>query len=213
MAADDNMTMVGQSGRGEQQSPEEANAKRAALIRRLVMLLVFGGAIALGFFVKLPMWDPIRVGSVEESQIREEMAAENRLTILNAMVDGNPDSEKLKELLERLKREKYHGQIEPVELHVERHKNLAEEQQIDREEFAGQLDFYAGGQKLGTLKGETDPVVVGKAIDGYLEGLIERYGADWLPKVGGTARPEGVPGMERTGATGVPGLRRAGPEE
>lgn len=225
------MTTQGQAGRSDDEkgSEEIAHAKRATLIRRLVMLVIFGGAIGLGLLTELPVWDSLKKGQVEkvdeeeEKKIREAMEAENQLTILNTMIDGNADSEKLKEILERLKQEKYHDQIEPVDLHVEKHKNIADEQEIDLEEFAGQLDFYAGGQKLGTLMDETDPVVVETTIDRYLEGLIKRFGPSWLPSVGGMTRraqpaatpsprpaqPTGVPGMQTRGASGVPGMRRA----
>ncbi|MEM9236352.1 MAG: hypothetical protein AAGB14_06190 [Verrucomicrobiota bacterium] len=225
------MTTEGQPEKPEQEkSPDQvSHAKRATMIRRLVMLLVFGVAITLGFFVELPVWDSIAkervedVNEEEEQAIRDAMAADHQLTVLNTMVDGNPDSEKLKRILEQLKQEKYHDQVEPVDLHVDRHKNIAEEHEIDLEEFAGRLDFYAGGQKLGTLLGETDAEVVEKTIDRYLAGLIKRYGPNWLPKVDGMTRagtqataprpapaqPTGVPGMQRTGGTGVPGMSRA----
>ena len=196
------------------------------------MVMVFGGAITLGYFVKLPAWEFKKdkkeevAGKDAEKLIRDELNAENRLTILNSMVDGNPDSEKLKKLLEELKRDKYGDQIEPVELEVEKHPDLAAEHAVDLEKFAGQLDFYASGYKLGTLKGETDPVVVEQTIDRYLSGLVKRFGPNWLPKVEGMTRagpkapavatpkpktaPSGVPGMERVDS-GVPGMTRAKP--
>ncbi|MEP4076191.1 hypothetical protein [Haloferula sp.] len=204
--------------------------KKAKLIRKAVMLVIFGGAIGLGYFLKMPVWDFSKdkeeeVADAEAEQlIRDEMNAENRLTILNSMVDGNPDSEKLKELLEQLKKDKYGDQVEPVDLDIQKCKNLADEHAVDLEEFAGQLDFYADGQKLGTLKGVTDPVVVEQTIDRYLAGLVKRYGPNWLPNVEGMTRrntatqavaqpkpkPSGVPGMERVGG-GVPGMTRAKP--
>lgn len=194
------------------------------------MVAVFGTAIILGYFVELPVWDlskekkEVVQDQAEEEVIREALEAENRLTILNSMIDGNPDSEKLKELLEQLKKDKYGGQVEAVELQVETQKVLAAEHGVDFEEFAGQLDFYAGGQKLGSLVGETDPAVVEQVIDRYLAGLVKRYGPNWLPKVDGMVRlgiqvpaiarprpnPTGVPGMERP-ASGVPGMTRAKP--
>ena len=211
---------------------DEQDAKKAQWIRRIVMLTVFGTAITLGYFVKLPVWsfgkDKKEQVSEEEKEkekeIREALSAENRLTVLNAMIDGNPDSEKLKEILAELKDRKYGDQVEAVDLEVELQKTLADEHAIDMEKFAGQLDFYAGGEKLGTLKGETDPLVVEKTIDRYLVGLVKRFGPNWLPKVGGmrragsgaagVTRPQtgsgSVPGLERA-AGGVPGMTRATP--
>jgi hypothetical protein len=208
--------------------------KKAKLIRNSVMVLVFGTAITLGYFVELPVWNfskdkKEKISEEErEKEIREALAAENRLTVLNAMVDGNPDSEKLKELLAQLKEEKYGERVEPVNFDAEVQKVLAAEQDIDLEEFAGQLDFYAGGQKLGTLKGETDPVIVEQTIDRYLAGLVKRYGPGWMPNVEGMTReqpkapappkakpkttPSGVPGMERV-ESGVPGMTRAKPKQ
>lgn len=194
------------------------------------MVTVFGTAITLGFFVELPVWDFSREkqeaaqNKAEEEAVREALKAENRLSILNSMIDGNPDSEKLKEILEQLKKDKYGEQIEVVELKVETQKALADEHGVDLEEFAGQLDFYADGEKLGSLIGETDPFVVEQTIDRYLAGLVKRYGPNWLPKVPGMARagsavpavaqpqakPTGVPGMQRA-PSGVPGMTRAQP--
>lgn len=209
--------------------------QKAHWIRRLVMVTIFGSAITLGYFVKLPVWSfgkgkdgQEEKLSEKEQEIREALAAQNRLTVLNAMVDGNPDSEKLKKILEELKARKYGDQVVAVDLEVELQKTLAAEHAVDLEEFAGQLDFYSGGEKLGTLKGVTDPVVVERTIDRYLAGLVKRYGPNWLPKVDGMRRaqpnsaaapastptptPSGVPGMERSGG-GVPGMTRAKPNQ
>jgi hypothetical protein len=208
--------------------------QKAKLIRRLVMVVVFGSAVTLGYFVELPVWGFGKDKNEDvadreaEKLIRDALRVENRLTILNSMVDGNPDSEKLKEILERLKEEKYGDRIEPVELDVEKYEELAAEHAVDLGKFAGQLDFYASGQKLGTLKGETDPVVVEETIDRYLAGLVKRFGPDWLPKVEGMTRakpkgpavaqpksnttPSGVPGMQRASG-GVPGMTRVKPGE
>lgn len=196
------------------------------------MVGVFGAAITLGYFIKLPVWEfgEGNKGKISEEQadkeVREALAVENRLTVMNAMIDGNPDSKKLKELLAQLKEEKYGDRVEAVDLDVELQKTMAEEHAVDLEEFAGQLDFYAGGQKLGTLKGETDPVVVEETIDRYLDGLVQRFGRGWLPKVEGMMQaqpgtstpsvakpkttPSGVPGMERV-ESGIPGMTRAKP--
>jgi hypothetical protein len=194
--------------------------KKAQLIRNGVMVLIFGTAITLGYFVDLPVWDFKKEKKEEvsadkvEKEIRDALAAENRLTILNSMVDGNPDSEKLKKILEQLKKDKYGDQVEAVDLDVEVQKVLASEHAIDLEDFAGQLDFYASGQKLGTLKGVTDPLIVEQTIDRYLAGLVKRYGPTWLPKVEGMRRatvnaPAAAPVAAPPKATGVPGMQRA----
>lgn len=201
------------------------------------MVLIFGAAITLGYFVELPVWgfggDTKEKTSQDEEAVREALAVENQLTVLNTMIDGNPDSEKLKELLAQLKENKYGDQVEPVNYDPEVLKVLAGEHEVDLEEFAGQLDFYSGGEKLGTLKGETDPIVVEQTIDRYLAGLIKRYGPGWIPKVEGMTQaqptaptlaapravqskakpktvPSGVPGMERV-ESGVPGMTRTKP--
>lgn len=203
--------------------------KKAQLIRRLIMVGVFAVAIVAGYFVKLPVWDSVAEkkeeagGEEKDKAFREAIMAEDCLTVVNAMVDGNPDSEKLKKLLEQLKKDKYGDQVQPVDLDVEEQETIAAEHGIDLEEFAGQLDFYVEGQKLGTLRGETDPVVVEETIDRYLRGLVKRFGPDWLPEVrgmsagkgkpqvpGATGKPTGVPGMQRTSSP-VPGMTRSKP--
>ncbi len=72
----------------EKEATEESNegdARKAQLIRNLVVVAVFGSAIAFGFFIELPVFsfgkDKKEQVSKDEKEIREALNAENRLTL------------------------------------------------------------------------------------------------------------------------------------
>ena len=204
---------------------------RAKWIRRLVLLGMIAAGVIAGIFVDVPAIQAFGFGDKEESKLeqvdpdnfRETISAENRLTVINMMMDGQPDAEKLQEILEQLEEERKYGKkVAYAELDVEKHEELASAQGVNLEEFAGQLDFYAAGYKLGSLKGPADRPKVEETIERYLAGLVKRFGPGWLPEVEGMRRSgedepilhvqpaDAVPGMQRTGdAEAVPGLRPA----
>lgn len=160
---------------------------------------------------------------VDPDSFRETIAAEHRLTVIHMMMDGNPDSEKLQEILEQLQEEQKYGKmVAYAELDVKEHEAMATAQGVDFEEFAGQMDFYAAGFKLGTLKGPADRPEVEETIERYLAGLVKRFGPGWLPDVDGLKRAgaddrilnirpaDPVPGVQPTGGGEIiPGLQRA----
>lgn len=160
---------------------------------------------------------------VDPDSFREAIAAEHRLTVIHMMMDGNPDSEKLQEILEQLQEEQKYGKmVAYAELDVKEHEAMATAQGVDFEEFAGQMDFYAAGFKLGTLKGPADRPEVEETIERYLAGLVKRFGPGWLPDVDGLKRAgaddrilnirpaDPVPGVQPTGGGEIiPGLQRA----
>ena len=204
----------------------------AKWIRRLVLLGMITLGVLAGIFIDIPAIQAFDFGGgkeesaleqVDPESFREAISAENRLTVIHMMMDGNPDSEKLQEILEQLQEERKYGKkVAYAELDVERHEDMATAQGVDFEEFAGQLDFYAAGYKLGTLKGPADRAKVEETIERYLAGLVKRFGPGWLPDVEGMTRAganEGilkvqpadpVPGMQPTGGGDlIPGLQRA----
>jgi hypothetical protein len=118
------------------------------------------------------------------------------------MLDGNPNSEKLKEVLAQLIREKYGEKLTVAELDATAQPELAASQGVEVENFAGHLDFYADSRKLGNLLGQTDKKVVEETIDRMLAGMVQRIGKDWLPT---------VPGMERNRGQDVLEVKPASP--
>lgn len=167
-------------------------------IRRLVTFTLVLGAAAGGMYFAMPQgwWQKITKPKPENLQVTKEnitavQASPGQLTITNMMVDGCADSEALRQLLEQLKNEKYGNQIVIVELDATQQPELAEEQGVDLEKFAGHLDFHADGTKLGDLIGHSDRETVEPTIDRMLAGMLRRIDKNWLPEVPGMVRDKG----------------------
>jgi NADP-dependent 3-hydroxy acid dehydrogenase YdfG len=118
------------------------------------------------------------------------------LTVTNMMLDGNPDAEKLKEILKQLQENKYGDKVVLAELDATAQPELAASQGVETEEFGVHLDFHANGKKLGQLIKQTDAKVVEQTIDRLLAGLLQRIDKDWLPTVPGMERDRGQPVLE-----------------
>ncbi len=205
--------------------------RRAKWIRWLTLLLIVGGGVLAGFFIEIPAIKGFGSGAEEESALeqvdpenfREKISAEHKLTVINMMKDGNPDAEKLQAILDQLEEENTFGKrVAYAELDVDEHGKLAAAQKVDLEDFTGQLDFYAAGYHLGTLKGPAERPKVEETIKRYLAGLVKRFGPGWLPDVEGLQRAGKddeilhvqpadpvVPGMQRSSGGLVPGMQRA----
>ena len=172
--------------------------EKANWIRRIFSFGLIAAAAAVGMFFTMP--DGWREKPAEEEEsglkvtrenIAEIQASPDKLTITNMMLDGNPDSGKLKEILEKLKQERYGDKVVVAELDASEQPELATSQGVKIEDFAGHLDFHANGKKLEELIGQTDALVVEKTIDRLLAGLVQRTGKDWLPDVPGMQRGRG----------------------
>jgi hypothetical protein len=175
--------------------------QKANWIRRIFTLGLIGAAAAAGLFFALPdgWWkfgkEKKKSGlQVNKDNLEEIQASPNKLTVINNVVDGNANSQKLQEILRKLDEQKYDERVVMAEFAVDEDPKLAESRGVKKDGFTGQLDFYANGKKLEQLVGQTDPVVVEKTIDRLLAGLVQRVGKDWLPE---------VPGMQRNQGQGV----------
>ena len=166
--------------------------RRAEWIKRGVVFFAMTFGILAGFFLDLP-WnrEPEAVApretleAVTKENFKETISRDEVLTVMNLQLDGNPNSDKLKEILENIEAQKPYGdKVACAEWDLVANQP-AGTKPPDPAQFAGQLDFYAKGQKLGSLKGETDPAVVDATIRRYLAGLVKRYGPGWLPDVRG----------------------------
>ena len=176
---------------------------KANWIRRLFSLTLIAGAVAAGLFFVMPdgWWKSFakkpKTGlQVTKENITEVQASPGKLTVTNMMLDGNPDSEKLKEILHQLQKEKYGDKVVLAELDATAQPELAAAQGVETEEFAGHLDFHANGKKLGELVKETDPKKVELMIDRMIAGLLQRIDKNWLPTVPGMERDRGQPVLE-----------------
>lgn len=173
---------------------------KAAWLRRIFVLLLFAGAATAGSYAYRYLdWR----GREKHKSTAVEITKENIeriqgkpgvLTITNMRLDGNPDSKKLQEILEELKKNKYGEKVQLAQVDLEKELQIAAEAGVvDLKEFAGHLDFHTEGRKLGDLIGETDPKVVEATIDRLLAGMVRRVDKHWLPDVPGMERDRGRP--------------------
>lgn len=126
------------------------------------------------------------VEQVTEANRQGIISRENQLIVINRHMDGNPNSEALAQLMEKIDQEKpYGGQVGVAQENITPQGPDKAANEKTLEEYRGQLDFYAAGEKLGSLKGVTDPVVVDERIKQYLAGLVKRFGPGWMPEVEG----------------------------
>ncbi len=177
--------------------------EKANWIRRIFSLTLIAGAVAAGLFFVMPQgwWKgfakkPKTGLQVTKENLAQVQASPGKITVTNMMIDGNPDAEKLKEVLAKLQKEKYGDKVVLAELDASAQPELAASQGVDTKEFAGHLDFHANGKKLGQLVKQTDPKVVEETIDRMLAGLLQRIDKDWLPTVPGMERDRGQPVLD-----------------
>lgn len=172
-------------------------AQKAAWIRRLFLFFLIGGAAVGGYFFVMPDggWKkdkekPDTAVNVTKENIAQVQGKAGVLTITNLKLDGNPDSKKLQQILEALKKNKYGEKVQLAKVELEKEPELAAAAGVvDFKQFAGHLDFHAEGKKLGELVNQTDAKVVEETIDRMLAGMIQRIDKNWLPD---------VPGMQKT---------------
>ncbi len=184
--------------------------EKANWIRRIFTLGLIGAAAAGGLFFAMPggWWKSVgkkkeKSGlQVTKENIAQVQASPGKLTVTNMMLDGNPQSEKLKEVLAQLKKDKYGEKIVLAELDATAQPELAASQGVKVENFVGHLDFHADGKKLGQLLAQTDKKIVEETIDRMLAGMLQRIDKNWLPD---------VPGMERNRGQNVLEVKPAPP--
>ena len=174
---------------------------KAAWIRRIFTLVLFGGAAAAATFFGMPdLWnkdgkeDHSTAVQLTKENIDKVQGKPGVLTITNMRLDANPDSKKLQEILEQLKEDKYREKVQLAQVDIKKETEIAAAAGIvDLKQFAGHLDFHTAGKKLGDLVAETDPKVVEATIDRLLAGMLQRIDRNWLPDVPGMQRDRGQP--------------------
>lgn len=173
--------------------------EKANWIRRIFALSLILIAAGAGLYSAMPdgWWkgadkEEERVGvKITKENRAQILASPNKLTVINMMVEDSKESEKLREILKKLQKEKYGDKVTMAELDVEEEPELAELHGVKKEGFAGQLDFYANNRKLEALVGQTDPAIIEQTIDRLMAGLLQRISKDWLPEVPGMQRVKG----------------------
>lgn len=165
-------------------------------ILSLVKLLVLVAVVIGGVFVcervfnKRDKEEPA-VASLNPIEFGKVYGSEDQLLVLNYLKLDSPQARQLTAILAKIDAEKtYDDRVVCRVLEVNYQRHFAKEQGVDPDDPSGQLDFFVGGKKRGSLKGVTDPKIVHETIQTYLDGLIKRYGKGWMPE---------VPGMKRTG--------------
>jgi hypothetical protein len=176
---------------------------KAAWIRSILFLLLIGGAAVAGVFFVPGDWlkkagkETSTAVQITKENIDKVQGKAGVLTITNMRLDGNPDSKKLQEILEQLKKEKYREKVQLAQVDIKKEFQIAAEAGIvDLKQFAGHLDFHTEGKKLGDLVAETDAKVVEATIDRMLAGMMQRIDKNWLPDVPGMQRDRGQPVLQ-----------------
>lgn len=182
-----------------------SQSNAGAWIRRLIFFLFIGGAAVAGYFFVMPKGggsDSKKASVTLTKENIKEFQGQKILTITNLRAPGNAESKKLAEVLEKLKKDKYHEKIQLAELDIAAEQEIATASGVghDLTKFKGHLDFHLEGRKIGDLVGQTDPKVVETKIDEMLTVGVKRMDKNWLPE---------VPGMQRDRGQEVPGLTPA----
>lgn len=190
--------------------PSEQNA--ASWIRRIFILLLIGGAAAGGYFFVMP--EGLAKGlakstavEITRDNIKEIQGKPGVVTITNIRFDGTPPSKKLQQVLEKLKKDKYHEKIQLAEVDLKKEPEIATAAGVavvDTKTFAGHLDFHADGRKIGDLAGQTDEKIVEAAIDRMLAMGLKKMDKNWLPEVPGMQRDRGQPVLDLKPAKNPP---------
>ena len=176
---------------------------KGAWMRRLIIISLIGAAAAAGYVFKPKDKAPGVVSTavkVTFKNYKEVYGKPSVLTVSNLREEGNAASDKLQEILERLKKDKYGPKVQLAEVDVVEEKGLAGMAGIaDPAKLTGYLEFFSESKKMGTLVGQTDAKVVEETIDNILNSMLQRMGKDWKPEVQGTksGNAAGVPGMSR----------------
>jgi len=161
------------------------------LVKFLVLIaVVIGGVFVCERIFNKPKKE-VAVASLNPIEFGKVYGSEDQLLVLNYLKLDSPQSRELTAILAKIDAEKTYGDrviCRVLEVNYQRH--FAKEQGVDPDDPSGQLDFFVGGKKRGSLKGVTDPKIVHETIQTYLDGLIKRYGKGWVPE---------VPGMKRAG--------------
>jgi hypothetical protein len=163
-----------------------------SVVKFLVLVaVVIGGVVLFERVLSKRDREELAVASLDPVEFGKAYGSGDQLLVLNYLKLDSPQARQLTAILAKIDAEKTYGDrviCRVLEVNYQRH--FAKEQGVDPEDPSGQLDFFVGGKKRGSLKGVTDPKIVHETIQTYLDGLIKRYGKGWVPE---------VPGMQRAG--------------
>ena len=129
------------------------------------------------------------VAAIDPAELARIQQMGQKLLVVNYLKPDSPQAQQLAAILAKIDAEKTYGdRVVCRALELKEHPEFALQQGVDPNDRAGQLDFFAEGKKLGSLKGVSEPKIVRETIQIYLDGLIKRYGKGWLPDVPGMHR-------------------------
>ena len=158
--------------------------ERASLIKKAMLLvlvaLVVGG---VWFYPKPVEKAPPKENATTAPPVAE---AEDVLQIVDYHLPGDPNSEKLAEILNKVQK-KYDRQVNVTRVDVKAHPELARAEGVKR---APHVIFSAEKQKVDEFEGLWTQEQVEKKVEEILRGL-KRVGKDWRPT---------VPGMKPAGS-------------
>jgi hypothetical protein len=172
--------------------------RKGALIRGFFSFGLLAAAVVAALWVMFPnigfgrkqATTPSATQEANPSNIDAIKAQKNCVVVIHCHKAGNPDSEKTKEILAELQRDKYGGEVRCAELDVRKYPALAATEGAS-EQNAPQLAFYVQNQRVGDYRGPWNKPDVERKIDEILNGYLQRIGKGWLPKVQGMERDRG----------------------
>lgn len=147
------------------------NEQRASLIRKLFLLLLAVIVVTAVWFYPKP---------VEKAPPQAEAPADDALEINNYHVPGDPNCEKLADILNKVQK-KYGRLVVVKRLDVKAHPELAVAQGVKK---VPHVIIVASKQKVFEFEGQWSQEQVERKVEEILRGL-KRVGKDWRPTVAG----------------------------
>jgi len=145
--------------------------KRASLIRKLFLLLLAVVVVAAVWFYPKP---------VDKAPPQAEAPAEDALEIDDYHLPGDPNCEKLADILNKVQK-KYGRLIVVNRIDVKAHPELAAAQGVKK---VPHVIILATKQKVFEFEGQWTQEQVERKVEEILRGL-KRVGKDWRPTVAG----------------------------
>jgi Thioredoxin len=145
---------------------------RAKLIKRLFFLFLLGGIVAGVWFYPKPKEDA--------APQLEAKAPENGLLIVHHHLPGDPASEQLADVLNKVQ-SKYGAQVVVSRVDFKQNPAAAKEQGVTKPPH---VVIFAGEQKVFDFQGFWSQAKVEYKVEEILRGL-KRVGKDWRPTVPG----------------------------
>lgn len=160
--------------------------RKASIVRGLFTLSLLAAAVAVA--ILYPSKDKAeekaekdQLPQVTTATLEKAKNSGKPLDLIQHHIDGNPDSEKLAELL-KLVQQNYQKDVAVHQIDGEKFEDLCKAEGVDK---FPHVDIFHEGQKVYEFNGLQEQRVIEQKIDELLRGLVKRVGKDWRPPVAG----------------------------